>query len=327
MPRMPLRTRLLTFVLDHGTHPKITDLDVPGIQHARTRVAPLRRPFTWVTGGMPLDVQTRDLWFPVRDGSQRPARAYLPSTPGPHPVIVFFHGGGWVLGSTRQYDPLCGLLAARVDALVLSIDYRMGPEHHAPQAVLDCVDATRWAATAAAGLGGDPARMAVCGDSAGGNLAALVCHAAYDSGGPAIAHQALIYPATDMSKYFPSVRENANAPMLTEAKMDAFIAHYVGPDGLDLRDPQISPYWRADLTGLPPALVQTADIDPIRDEGLAYAARLADAGVPVRVTNYLGAVHGFASIPGATVIGKQAQHELVVELRRHLHPVTVPTLD
>ena len=142
-----------------------------------------------------------------------------------------------------------------------------------------------------------------------------------------IAHQALIYPATDLSKSFPSVHENGDAPMLTEAKMDAFIAHYLGPDPMDLRDPAISPYWRADLTGLPPALVQTADIDPIRDEGLAYAARLADAGVPVRVTNYLGTVHGFASIPGATLIGKQAQHELVVELRRHLHPVVVPPLD
>lgn len=324
---MPLRTRLLTFALDHGPYPKITDLDVPGIQDARTRIPPLRRPFTWITGDMPTGVRTRDTWFPVRDGSQRPARAYLSPTPGPHPVILFFHGGGWVLGSTRQYDPLCGLLASRVDALVLSIDYRMGPEHHAPQAVHDCVDATRWAATAASEFDGDSTRMAVCGDSAGGNLAALVCHAAYDSGGPAIAHQALIYPATDLSRSFPSVQENANAPMLTRAKMDAFIAHYLGPDPMDLRDPAISPYWRRDLTGLPPALVQTADIDPIRDEGLAYAARLAEAGVPVRVTNYLGTVHGFASIPGATVIGKQAQHELVVELRRHLHPVNVTPLD
>lgn len=327
MPRMPLRTRLLTYALDHGPYPKITDLDVVGIQTARTKVPPLRRPFTWITGGMPPGVQVSEAWFPVRDGSQRQARVYAPPGSGPHPVVVFFHGGGWVLGSTRQYDPLCGLIAARVGALVVSVDYRMGPEHHAPQAVHDAVDATRWAATAAGQWGGDGTRMAVCGDSAGGNLAALVCHTAYDSGGPAIAHQALIYPATDMSKSFPSIREHADAPMLTEAKMDAFIAHYLGPDPMDLRDPAISPYWRRDLRGLPPALVQTADIDPIRDEGLAYAARLAQAGVPVRVTNYLGTVHGFASIPGATLIGRQAQHELVVELRRHLHPVAVPALD
>jgi acetyl esterase len=321
MPRMPLRTRLLTFALDHGPYPKVTELDAAGIVAARTRVPPLKRPFTWVTGGMPPGIRVSEAWFPVRDGSQRQARIYRPLGAGPHPVVMFFHGGGWVLGSTRQYDPLCGLISARVGAVVISVDYRMGPEHHAPQAVHDSIDATRWAATAAGDFGGDPTRMAVCGDSAGGNLAALVCHAAYDDGGPAIAHQALIYPATDLSKSFPSVRQHANAPMLTEAKMDAFIAHYVGPDPMDLRDPAISPYWREDLTGLPPALVQTADIDPIRDEGLAYAARLEKAGVPVRVTNYLETVHGFASIPGATVIGRQAQQELVTELRRHLAPV------
>jgi len=186
----------------------------------------------------------------------------------------------------------------------------------------------RWAAAHAADLGGDPARLAVAGDSAGGNLAALVCHVAHDEGGPAIAHQALVYPGTDLSMSFPSIREFADAPILTTHKMDVFLAHYLGPQpAYDPRDPRISPYWREDLTGLPPALVQTAEFDPIRDEGQAYAARLAAAGVPVRATTYLGTVHGFASFPGATIVGRQARQELVDELRRHLTPEPVPRLD
>jgi len=196
----------------------------------------------------------------------------------------------------------------------------LGPEHRYPQAVHDAVDATAWIAANARSLGGDAGRLGVCGDYAGGNLAALVTHTAYDQGGPAIAHQALIYPGTDLSLSFPSVAEHAFAPVLTRAKIESFIAHYVGPEPRDLRDPALSPYWREDLRGLPPALVQTADNDPIRDEGLAYAARLSAAGVPVRVTNYLGAIHGFMSFPGATHIGRQALSELVVEIKRHLNP-------
>jgi acetyl esterase len=325
---MPLRTRLLTTFLDHGPR-DVTKLTPEEIPAARAWVAPARAPFTWVTGAVPPQVRIHEVSFPCRDGSPRQIRAYHPPTPGPHPVVVFFHGGGWVMGNTRMYDPLCADLAASIPALVLSVDYRLAPEWRAPQAVLDCIDATRWVAGHAGDLGGDPTRLAVCGDSAGGNLAALVCHTAHDDGGPGIAHQALIYPGTDLSKSFPSIREHANAPVLTEQMMDVFLAHYLGPDPAiaDLRDPRLSPYWREDLRGLPPALVQTAELDPLRDEGQAYAARLAEAGVQVRATNYLGTVHGFASFPGATVIGRQARLELVTELRSHLAPAASPSVD
>ncbi len=165
-----------------------------------------------------------------------------------------------------------------------------------------------------------PSRIAVCGDSAGGGIAALVCHAAYDEGGPAIALQALLYPCTDATQSFPSAAEHESAPVLSAEKIRVFTEHYLA-DVVEPTDPRVSAYWRKDLRGMPPALVQTADLDPLRDEGLAYAERLADAGVPVRATNYLRTVHGFMSFPGATTIGEQARYELMSELRRHLNPV------
>ena len=292
-----------------------------GIERMRHQVMPTRRPFTWITGPVPEGVQISDTGFEARDGASLAVRVYRPTAPGPLPVVVYYHGGGFVINSTRLYDPLCAQIAARVGALVLSIDYRMAPEHRAPQAVLDAVDGLRWAAAAAADLGGDAAYLAVAGDSAGGNLAALVCHVALDEGGPSIGHQALLYPGTDLSLSFPSVHQNADAPVLNKAMVEEFLDIYLGPEPtVDRRDPSVSPYWRADLHGLPPALVITADYDPIRDEGRAYAARLAAAGVPVRATNYLGVPHAFFNYPGATLIGRQALLELVTELHRHLRP-------
>jgi acetyl esterase len=235
-------------------------------------------------------------------------------------VVVYLHGGGWVLGSTRGYDPLCTFIARAVDAVVVSVGYRMAPEHRAPVAVHDCVDSVRWLPEHAAALGGDASHLAVAGDSAGGNLAAIVCQVVRDDGGPAISHQALLYPSTDATKSQPSIQEHARGPVLTLAKIDAFLDLYLGPDGLAPADPLVSPLWAASHADLPPALVQTADLDPLRDEGRRYAERLAAAGVPVRHTNYVGAPHGFASFPGATTIGWQHRVELVTELRRYLHP-------
>ncbi len=320
MSRLPLRTRVMAALLDR-MFPTSGLVKPGGIERMRHQVMPARAPFTWITGPVPKGVQISDTWFEARDGASVAARVYRPATAAPLPVVVYYHGGGFVINSTKLYDPLAAQIAARVGALVISIDYRMAPEHRAPQAVLDAVDGLRWAAGAAADFGGDAAYLAVAGDSAGGNLAALVCHSALDDGGPAIRHQALLYPGTDLSLSFPSVHENADAPVLNAAMVTEFLDIYLGPEpAMDRRDPRISPYWRPDLSGLPPALVITADYDPIRDEGRAYAARLAAAGVPVRATNSLGVPHAFFNFPGATWVGRQALYELVTELHRHLRP-------
>ncbi len=288
------------------------------IQRARAWAPPTRPPFTWVTGAVPAGVTIGAAGFTARDGSHVPVRFYRPRTRGPLPVVVFFHGGGWVKGTPRGYDPLCGFLADAVDALVVSIDYRLAPEFVAPQGVWDCVDAVRWVGAHVGPLGGDAERLAVCGDSAGGNLAAVVALVLRDEGGPRVAHQALLYPGVDATMSFPSVAELADAPMLTRREIVAYLHRYLDGSGLDPKDPLVSPLWADDLTGLPSALVQTADLDPLRDEAEAYAARLADAGVGVRATNYLGAPHGFMSIPGVTPCAAQARLELATELRRHL---------
>jgi acetyl esterase len=202
---------------------------------------------------------------------------------------------------------------------VVSVDYRLAPEHQAPVPAHDCVDATAWVAANGRALRADTSRLAVCGDSAGGNLAAVVALAARDAGGPSLRHQALIYPGLDQTLSSPSIEENADAPVLTRANILAFQRHYL-PEGADRRDPMLSPLF-GDLQGLPPALVQTADLDPLRDDGLRYAAALRKAGVPARVTNYLRAPHGFASFPGVVPVGAQHRAELVQELRTHLYAV------
>jgi acetyl esterase len=318
---MPVRTRVFTTVLDRFARESIIDMDLAGIRRSRAGVMPAWPPFTWITGPVFGDVTCQDTCFAARDGHEVPLRVYRPSgSCEPLPVVVYFHGGGWVLGSTRGYDPLCTFLARAVEAVVVSVDYRMAPEHRAPTAVHDCVDSVRWLAEHADSLGGDASHLGVSGDSAGGNLSAVVCQVVRDEGGPTISHQALLYPATDATKSQPSILEHAEGPILTVAKIDAFLDLYLGPDGLSAADPLVSPLWAASHAGLPPALVQTADLDPLRDEGRLYAERLAAAGVPVRATNYVGVPHGFASFPGATTIGRQHRAELVWELRRHLHP-------
>ncbi|MEP6651140.1 MAG: alpha/beta hydrolase, partial [Lapillicoccus sp.] len=303
---------------DRVAHPAVDELSVEEIRAIRSFAAPTRPPFTWVTGAVPTGVTISAAGFEARDGYEVPLRVYRPSTRGPWPVVVYFHGGGLVIGNPRGYDPLCGYLADSVEALVVSVDYRLAPEFVAPQGVRDCVDAVRWVGSGAGSLGGDPERIAVCGDSAGGNLAAVVSQVVRDEGGPRIAHQALLYPGVDATMSYPSIAELAEAPMLTRREIVAYLHRYLDGSGLDPKDPLVSPLWADDLSGLPPALVQTADLDPLRDEAEAYAARLADAGVSVRATNYLRAPHGFMSIPGVTPCAAQARLELTTELRRHL---------
>jgi acetyl esterase len=229
---------------------------------------------------------------------------------------MWFHGGGWVWGNVVDYDSLCTLIAAQVGAVVVSVDYRMAPEHCGPRAALDCVDSTTWVAANGDVLRADTRRMAVAGDSAGGNLAAVVAQVLRDHGMTNLLHQALVYPATDLTMASPSLDEHAHAPVLSRRSVDAFRDHYLAP-GADPKDPLVSPLW-GDLGDLPPALVQTADLDPIRDDGIRYARALEEAGVPTRLTNYLRVPHGFASFPGATPVGRMQRAELVTELSRAL---------
>ena len=223
---------------------------------------------------------------------QIPVRIYTPVGTAPFPVLVYFHGGGWVIGNLDTHDGICRSLANRVGCLVVSVDYRLAPEHTFPAAPEDCYAATRWLAEHAGSLGGDKGRIAVGGDSAGGNLAAVVALMARDRGGPKLAFQLLVYPATDTDFETRSYRENSEGYFLTRADMVWFWNHYA-PRDEDRRNPYAAPLRAASLRGLPPALVISAEFDPLCDDGDAYAARLREDGVPVRLSQQDGLIHGF----------------------------------
>ncbi len=224
-----------------------------------------------------------------------PVRIYTPEAKGPLPVLAFFHGGGWVIGSLDSHDALCRTLARAVPAIVVAVDYRLAPEHPFPAGVEDSYAALCWIAENAATFGGDPARLAVGGDSAGGNLSAAITLLARERGGPTIVHQLLIYPVTDLRGDSASIRENAEGYFLTRGLMIWFGNHYIAAEHKLL--PHASPLLAPDLGGLPPATVITAEFDPLRDEGEAYAARLREYGVPVESTRYDGMIHGFITMP------------------------------
>lgn len=245
-----------------------------------------------------------------------PVRAYRPVTasgPDGRPgVLVYFHGGGWSIGSIDTHDAVCRPLANGSGAVVVSVEYRLAPEHPFPAGYDDALAAVRWVAAHGDELGVDASRLAVGGDSAGGNLAAVAAQQLRD-GGPPIAFQLLVYPAVDMTLSYPSIDENGEGKLLTKDMMQWFRANYIGqPGGPDERDPRCSPlHAPADaLRGLPPALVVTAEYDPLRDEGDAYAEALRAAGVEVDHVRVDGVVHGFFSlrdmIPEGKVAGDQA---------------------
>ncbi|HKZ05575.1 MAG TPA: alpha/beta hydrolase [Methylomirabilota bacterium] len=211
------------------------------------------------------------------------------------PVYVYFHGGGWVIGDLETHDVLCRQLTAASGTSVISVDYRLAPEHKFPASVDDAWAATRWIASHSAELGVDGGRLAVGGDSAGGNLAAVVALMARDAGGPAIKLQVLLYPVTDLGAEAKSYADFADGYLLTRESMRWFRAHYLAGPG-DAADWRVSPLRAPSLAGLPPALVITAGFDPLRDEGDAYAARLRDAGVTVDSVCFGGMIHGFAGM-------------------------------
>jgi acetyl esterase len=235
-----------------------------------------------------------------------PVRVYTPGPGGPFPALVYFHGGGWVLGSLETVNVVCTQLANAVPCVVVSVNYRHAPDDKFPAAAEDAYAAIRWVADNAASLNVDAGRIAVGGQSAGGNLAAVVALMARDRGGPRLVHQYLNVPVTHYSFDTPSYADNAEGYGLTRAAMLWFWECYLS-DVADGANPYASPLRAPDLRGLPPAHVVTAELDPLRDEGNAYAVRLREAGVPVRHTCYEGMVHGF--------LGPQAFEDIVAGLR------------
>jgi acetyl esterase len=266
-----------------------------------TRRAPKSVVVDWIDADLP--------------GRRLPVRRYRPrrSALSPRPVLVDFHGGGFVIGDPTLKDWFNGELAARLDAVVVSVDYRLAPEHPFPAAYDDAVDSTKWAAAAAARWDGDPSRIVVLGDSAGANLAAGVALAAAAGNGPRLCAQVLLYPAVDLVGTYPSAVDNADALMMTTAEAEAFPTHYVADhDRADLR---VSPLLAPDHRGLPPAVIIAAEHDPIRDQSLAYARVLRAAGVPVRQSTYAGAAHGFLTVPGLFPTAVHALTEVTDALR------------
>ncbi|MBM3489168.1 MAG: alpha/beta hydrolase [Alphaproteobacteria bacterium] len=239
---------------------------------------------------------------------------FLPDPAAPLPLLLFLHGGGWVIGSLDCYDAMCRVLAKRADCIVVSVDYRLAPEARFPAAPADCLAAYEWLLANAGSLGGDPGRIAIAGDSAGGNLAAVTAQAVARKGGPQPVLQVLIYPVTAGMLDAPSHLACAEGYLLTRRTMQWFYDHYA-PAPADRRDPRLAPLLARELTGLPPSLVIVAEFDPLHDEGVAYAEALKAAGNRVILSDYAGMVHGFFSLSGVLDSGRQALAQTVAALR------------
>jgi len=307
MARMDLRVRAWGWMTRRQASVAArSEEDVIAMQR---RGMPESRVTDLIFGKTPPGVAVTNRSVPGPDGDI-PVRVYRPvrSAAGPRPLVVYYHGGGFVFGYLRMGDWLCGQVASRVGAVVVSVDYRLAPVHRFPAAVEDSYAALSWVAANSAGEVGAGGPLGVMGESAGGTLSAVMCLLARERGGPAISHQALIYPATDMT----AERENVQMPFLSSDEMAAYRRMYLGPDG-DPANPWASPLLAKDHEGLPPALIQVAEHDPLRDDGMRYAAALRAAGVPVRVTEYVGMPHGFMNFPGLCRSAPQALSELCAE--------------
>ena len=258
---------------------------------------------------------------PVAGGSIG-VRVYRPRPRGPVlPVVILYHGGGFIIGDLDTHDRMARYYAREADAVVVSVDYRLAPEHRFPTGVEDCYAVLGWVAANASRLGADAGRIAVTGDSAGGNLSAVVCQLARDRGGPAILFQALAYPVVDLTAQadWPSRREFADGYFLTARDMDWVTNHYFDDAAVQSQDPRASPLLAASLGGLPPALVVTAGFDPLRDEGRAYSERLAAGGVATEHHCFEGTIHGFLSFAGVLDAGREGLALVAKRLKGALH--------
>ena len=289
MPLHPQAKFITDFIDSLGDPPFETDTpqNARAIRNARTTLSTL-----------PI-FETRDI-----DAGGVPARLYKPNANTNLPLLVYYHGGGWVLGDVNSHDGVCRALSMQAECAVLSIDYRLAPEHPFPTPLTDSVNATRWAYENATSLGCDATRIALGGDSAGGNFAAIIANMQVI---PCV-YQLLIYPVTDCQLGHPSHTENKNGPFLTHAGMQWFVEHYLSGDQGSRTDPRVSPLLASDvvLRAAPPAFVITAEFDPLRDEGEAYAARLSSLGVPVSHVRWSGQFHGFVSLAEFLDDGKAA---------------------
>ena len=305
-------TRAVMELLD-GFYPRAERV---GLGPAREQIAAMAAG-TAGTGEPVARVEDRTIPRPAADV---PVRVYWPSLDQGLPVMAFFHGGGFTICNLDTHDGQCRAIANRTGAIVVSVDYGLAPEHRFPAPVEDCYAATRWLADHAAELGGDAARLAVAGDSAGGNLAAAVTLAARERGGPAIRFQLLVYPVIDLSSgrdVYESHRTNAEGYFLTHAQTEWIRTQYLASEE-DGEHPLASPIVADDLSGLPPALVVTAEFDPLRDEGEAYATRLRAAGVEADILRVPDMFHGFFGMMAALPAATWAMDEACARVRRQL---------
>jgi acetyl esterase len=285
----------------------------------RLRAAQAARRFSWVVMFPgPRRITASDRLVPVVGGSIT-VRLYRPDLPGRLPLHVFIHGGGWCGGSVDERDPRCRTIAAGAGCVVASVEYRLAPENSYPTAPEDCYGALEWLVQHAVELQLDPERVSIGGESAGANLAAVVCLMARDRSGPALLYQWLDVPATDLTLAQPSIRSTPAGYLLDYPSMVAYRDNYLPHPAEQALEPYASPLHAEDLTGLPPATILTCGYDPLRDDGRAYATRLTDAGVPVRHIHLDGHVHPSFAFTRLVASARSYEQEAVVALARALH--------
>ena len=306
MPLDPAAAGLLEQMAAAGL-PALNELSPPEAREAAAGFVELAGP-----GEEVANVEDRTIPGPA---GPIPVRIYTPAAgAAPRPALVYFHGGGWVIGDLETTDGICRAVANRAECVVVSVDYRLAPEHKFPVPFEDCYAALTWVAEHAAEIGVDGSRLAIGGDSAGGNLSAAAALRARDEGGPALRLQLLVYPVTDHSYDTVSYKENGEGYLLTKDMMVWFWDHYLN-NSTEGDNPWASPLRARDLSGLPPARVFTAEFDPLRDEGEAFAARLAAAGVPVTHTRYDGQIHAFWTMLAVMPAASKAADEAAAALR------------